>query len=109
MTYQYETSRLMAALADPTRRSIAETLASGPAPVGRIARDLPISRPAVSQHLKVLSDAGLVSAVARGTRRIYRLEPKAIAALRDWCDQLWDDALSAFAAEANRIAKGENR
>lgn len=109
MTYQFETSHIMAALADPTRRVIAECLAKGPAPVGQIAKNLPVSRPAVSQHLKVLSDAGLVSAEALGTRRIYRLEPAAIAALRDWCDRLWDDALAAFAAQATRIAKGENQ
>jgi len=109
MPYQFETSHLMAALADPTRRTIAKALAKGPSPVGRIASQLPVSRPAVSQHLKVLSDAGLVTATAQGTRRIYRLEPTAIAALRDWCDRLWDDALAAFATEANRIANGESQ
>jgi DNA-binding transcriptional ArsR family regulator len=109
MAYGFETSHLMAALADPTRRNIAECLAKGPAPVGQIAKNLPVSRPAVSQHLKVLSDAGIVSAEARGTRRIYRLEPAAIAALRDWCDKLWDDALAAFADEANHVAKRENQ
>jgi DNA-binding transcriptional ArsR family regulator len=108
MTYLFETSEIMKALADPTRRSIAECLAKAPAPVGQIAANLPVSRPAVSQHLKVLSDAGLVSAEASGTRRIYRLEPAAIAALRNWCDRLWDDALAAFAAEATRIAKGKS-
>jgi len=109
MTYPFETSEIMAALADPTRRSIAECLAKAPAPVGHIAKNLPVSRPAVSQHLKVLSDAGLVSAEALGTRRIYRLEPAAIAALRDWCDRLWDDALAAFAAQATGVASAENQ
>ncbi len=99
----------MAALADPTRRAIAESLAKGPAPVSQIASNLPVSRPAVSQHLKVLSDAGLVTAEPQGTRRIYRLEPVAIAALRDWCDRLWDDALAAFAAQANLISNGESQ
>ena len=109
MTYQVDASQIMAALADPTRRSITEYLANSPAPVGQIAEKLPVSRPAVSQHLKVLSDAGLVSATAHGTRRIYRLEPTTVAALRDWCDRLLDDAFSGFAAEANRIAKGESQ
>ena len=109
MTYQVEAPKIIAALADPTRRSIAEYLAKSPAPVGQIAKNLPVSRPAVSQHLKVLSDAGIVTAAAEGTRRIYSLEPTAIAELRDWCDRLWDDALAAFAAEATRIAKGESQ
>ena len=107
MTYQSDPSGIIAVLADPTRRAIAECLAKGPAPVGQIAKGLPVSRPAVSQHLKVLSDAGLVTATANGTLRIYRLEPAAIASLREWCDRLWDNALSAFAAEAIRVAEGE--
>ncbi|MGI9391532.1 MAG: ArsR/SmtB family transcription factor [Boseongicola sp.] len=109
MAYQIEASRVISALADPTRKTIAEYLAKGPAPVGQIAKNLPVSRPAVSQHLKVLTDAGVVTAAAQGTRRIYRLEPTAIAELRDWCDRLWDDALAAFAAHANRISKGESK
>ena len=105
MAYESHTSQVMAALADPTRRAIVEQIGRTPAPVGRIAREFPISRPAISQHLKVLSDAGIVTATADGTRRIYRLEPSAIAALRDWCDQMWDAALSNFEAEARRIAE----
>ena len=94
----------MVALGDPTRRAVVEKLARQPMPVGQIAATLPVSRPAVSQHLKVLSDAGLVGVTLSGTRRIYALNPNAIAALRDWCDHLWNDALSAFQAEATRIA-----
>jgi len=94
--------RLITALADPTRRAIVERLGRAPSPVGRLAAGLPVTRPAVSQHLKVLNDAGLVVARAEGNRRIYRLDPTGIAALRDWLDRMWDDALSAFAAEAAR-------
>ena len=97
------------ALADPTRRAIVEALRDDPQPVGRLARRFPVSRPAISQHLKVLSDAGLVEADARGTRRIYRLAPSGIGAMRAYLDQLWDDALAAYAAEAHRQAKGDIR
>lgn len=89
----------LAALADPTRRAVFERLKGGPKPVGAIAADLPVSRPAVSQHLKALKDAGLVDARAEGTRRVYYIDPKGLGALRAWLDQFWDGALSAFAAE----------
>ena len=104
MTYDSSISSIVMALGDPTRRAVVERLASKPMPVGEIAATLPVSRPAVSQHLKVLSDAGLVAATQSGTRRIYALNPNAIAALSDWCDHLWDDALCAFQSEANRLA-----
>ncbi len=104
MTYQSDISGLMAALGDPTRRAIVEHLAGGASPVGEIAATLPVSRPAVSQHLKVLSDAGLVTAKPDGTRRIYTLRPDAIADLRAWCDGLWEDALQAFTAKALHVA-----
>ena len=87
------------ALADPTRRQVFERLRSGPQSVGRIAHGLPVSRPAVSQHLKVLKEAGLVEEEAQGTRRIYRIDPKGLGALRAWLDQFWDLALEAFRAE----------
>jgi DNA-binding transcriptional ArsR family regulator len=87
------------ALADPTRRQVFERLRTGPQPVGRIAEGLPVSRPAVSQHLKVLKEAGLVAEEAQGTRRIYRIDPKGLGALRAWLDQFWDLALEAFRAE----------
>jgi DNA-binding transcriptional ArsR family regulator len=93
------------ALSDPTRRAIVEALREAPLPVGALARRLPVSRPAVSQHLRVLSDAGLVVAEPSGTRRVYRLAPEGIEALRRWLDRLWDDALFAYAAEARQQSK----
>jgi DNA-binding transcriptional ArsR family regulator len=89
----------LTALADPTRRRVLERLKSGPLPVGGIAQGLPVSRPAVSQHLKVLKEAGLVSDRAEGTRRIYYIDPRGLAALRAYLDQFWDKALAAFQAE----------
>jgi DNA-binding transcriptional ArsR family regulator len=71
-----------------------------------IARGLPVTRPAVSQHLKVLKEAGLVDDRAEGTRRIYQIDPKGLGAMRAWLDQFWDSALSAFAAEVERSSKG---
>ena len=84
------------ALADRTRRAILLKLAEKPLPVGELAASLPVSRPAVSQHLKVLKDAGLVSEQAAGTRRIYRLNPAGVAALRDQLDTFWNQALRSF-------------
>ena len=86
----------LTALGDPTRRAIFERLAAGPLPVGEIAHDLPVSRPAVSQHLKVLKDAGLVIDSRDGTRRIYQLDPTGIEAVRTYFDTLWQHALAAF-------------
>jgi DNA-binding transcriptional ArsR family regulator len=85
------------ALGDPTRRAIVESLATGPKAVGQLAAELPVSRPAVSQHLKVLKGAGLVTDSAHGTRRLYRIDPQGIAAVRAWLDGLWTEALQAFA------------
>ena len=85
-----------AALGDPTRRAIFERLAAQPSAVGDLARGLPVSRPAVSQHLRVLKQAGLVSETADGTRRIYRVDPRGIAAMREWLDAHWATALAAF-------------
>jgi DNA-binding transcriptional ArsR family regulator len=87
------------ALADPTRRRVLERLAAGPRPVSEIAAGLPVSRPAVSQHLGVLKKAGLVADRAEGTRRVYYIDPHGLAAIRIWLDQFWDDALVAFKAE----------
>src|SRR3954447_6664391 len=84
------------ALADPTRRAIFERLAERPRAVGELAGALPVSRPAVSQHLKVLKDAGLVVDRADGTRRIYQLDPDGVDALRAYLDQFWNQALMAF-------------
>jgi DNA-binding transcriptional ArsR family regulator len=86
----------LAALGDPTRRAIFERLGSEPLAVGELARELPVSRPAVSQHLKVLKDAGLVTDRAEGTRRIYQLDPAGVGALRAYLDQFWNRSLAAF-------------
>lgn len=95
------------ALGDPTRRAIFELLAAGPQPVGQLAGQLPVSRPAVSQHLKVLKEAGLVVDHAAGTRRLYQLNPDGVGALRAWLDQLWSTALGAFKAAAEQSPKEE--
>ena len=87
-----------AALADPTRRTIFERLIEHPSAVGELARELPVSRPAVSQHLKVLKVAGLVSDRPAGTRRIYQLDPDGVGALREYLDQFWNRSLAAFKA-----------
>jgi|ERR1700722_2618063 DNA-binding transcriptional ArsR family regulator len=97
----------LSALADPTRRLVFERLKAGPQPVGAIARGLPVSRPAVSQHLKVLKEAGLVTDRPEGTRRVYAVDPRGLGALRGWLDQFWDQALTAFQAEVERAAKQE--
>jgi DNA-binding transcriptional ArsR family regulator len=96
MTYHNTASNALAALADPTRRAVFERLAARPSAVGILARDMPVSRPAVSQHLRVLKEAGLVIESAAGTRRIYRIDPRGIAAMRDWLEALWSAALDAF-------------
>jgi DNA-binding transcriptional ArsR family regulator len=88
--------RSIAALGDPTRRAIFEHLAERPASVGVLAEQLPVSRPAVSQHLRVLKEAGLVCETPDGTRRIYRIDPRGVGAMRDWLDQHWDRSLAAF-------------
>jgi DNA-binding transcriptional ArsR family regulator len=109
MTYEepiYE--KAFAALADPSRREVFERLRGGPLPVGAIARGMPVSRPAVSQHLKVLKEAGLVTDRAEGTRRIYAIDPRGLAALRSWLEQFWDEVLVAFAAEVERDSKERN-
>jgi DNA-binding transcriptional ArsR family regulator len=88
----------MDALGDPTRRAIFERLAQGPRAVGELASELPVSRPAVSQHLKVLKDAGLVVDARAGTRRLYRLDPDGVGAVRAYFDAFWNQALAAFKA-----------
>jgi DNA-binding transcriptional ArsR family regulator len=98
MTYR----SALAALADPTRRRVFERLKRGPLPVGAIARGLPVSRPAVSQHLKVLKEAGLVTDRPEGNRRVYHIDPAGLGALRAWLDQFWEQTLAAFQAEIER-------
>ena len=92
----------LAALGDPTRQAIVELLAGGPRAVGDIARELPVSRPAVSQHLRVLKGAGLVTDEQQGTRRLYRIERDGLEALRAWFDSFWDAVLAEFKAAAER-------
>ena len=88
------------AIGDRTRRTIMLCLAERPRAVGELAAELPVSRPAVSQHLKVLKEAGLVADHPEGTRRVYSIDPHGLDALRGWLDRFWDQALAAFQAEA---------
>jgi DNA-binding transcriptional ArsR family regulator len=92
----------LTALGDPTRRAIFEYLAKRPSAVGELAEQLPVTRPAVSQHLKVLKEAGLVYDHAEGTRRIYQLDPAGIGALRAYLDTFWNQSLAAFQAAATK-------
>ncbi|HEX4389640.1 MAG TPA: metalloregulator ArsR/SmtB family transcription factor [Steroidobacteraceae bacterium] len=96
-------------LSDPTRRRVFERLRSGPLAVGAIAKGLPVSRPAVSQHLRALKDAGLVRDRAEGARRVYYIDPDGLGELRRWLDQFWDDALEAFRREAEALNAQEAR
>jgi DNA-binding transcriptional ArsR family regulator len=101
----YRDAEGWAALGDPTRRAIVACLAERPRAVGELAAELPVSRPAVSQALKVLKDAGLVTERAAGTRRIYRLDPTAVAALRDQLDTFWSRALASYEDVVERGAE----
>lgn len=92
----------LTALGDPTRREIFERVARGPQSVGELALGMPVSRPAVSQHLRVLGDAGLVIGLPKGNRRVYRLDPRGVEALRAYLDCFWPRALAAFRAEVER-------
>lgn len=103
----YET--VITALADPTRRRIFEDLRAAPMPVAALAKGRPVSRPAVSQHLKTLEQAGLVAAERRGTARIYSVRPQGLAPLRRYIEEFWDDALAAFSQEAERQQEEINR
>jgi len=106
MTY----SDALQAIADPTRRLVFERLRRGPLPVGRLAEGVPVTRPAVSQHLRVLERAGLVRAQQEGTRRIYAIDTRGLEELRRYLDGFWDDVLQAFAtgdeAQEKRTAGG---
>jgi DNA-binding transcriptional ArsR family regulator len=101
----YQAGRQLEALGDPTRRAIFERLAGGPLAVVEIARPLPVSRPAVSQHLKVLKEVGLVTDRAEGTRRLYAVDRAGLAAVREYFDRFWDDALDAL----RRVAEETHR
>jgi DNA-binding transcriptional ArsR family regulator len=96
----------IAALADPTRRAVFERLRGGPRPVVEIARGLPVSRPAVSQHLRILREAGLVRERREGTRNFYSVDGDGLTDLREYFEELWDEALAAF-KEAAEAKKGE--
>ncbi|MGO8889228.1 MAG: ArsR/SmtB family transcription factor [Streptosporangiaceae bacterium] len=98
-------SAAIAALGDPTRRAIFESLARRPKAVGEIAVELPVSRPAVSQHLRVLKEAGLVTDRAEGTKRIYQVSQQGVQAIHGYLDQMWGQAMAAFRAEGERIAR----
>jgi DNA-binding transcriptional ArsR family regulator len=96
---------VFAALAEPMRQAIVERLADRPMAVGELAEGLPVSRPAVSQHLKVLKEAGLVRDHAEGTRRIYAIDPAGLGQIRAWLDKFWNRALAAYAEAAEREEK----
>jgi DNA-binding transcriptional ArsR family regulator len=101
-TYQHSQ---LDALGDPTRRAILARLSSGPLPVGQLAENFPISRPAISQHLKVLKQARLVTDTANGNRRLYQLDPAGFDTAREYLDQFWGQALAAFAQHVNALAE----
>jgi DNA-binding transcriptional ArsR family regulator len=98
----------MTALGDPTRQAIFERLVAAPRPVGELAEGLPVSRPAVSQHLKVLKDAGLVIDRKAGTRRLYQVDPQALADLRAYFDSFWDQSLAAFRDAAEQQKENDD-
>ena len=97
----------LTALADPTRRAIFERLARSPSAVGELARELPVSRPAVSQHLKILKSAGLVTDQAAGTRRVYSVDSAGIAAIREYFEQFWQQSLASFRTAASQPIREE--
>lgn len=97
----------LSVLGDATRREIFERVAEQPRAVGELARGLPVSRPAVSQHLRVLKEAGLVRELAQGTRRIYYVDPRGVGALREWLDKYWREALASFQTYADELQQKE--
>jgi DNA-binding transcriptional ArsR family regulator len=99
----------LAVLADPTRRQVFERLRGGSRPVNVLAAGLPVSRPAVSQHLKVMKDAGLVEERSEGVRRIYSVRREGLTELRAWLDSFWDDAFDAFKLEAENSSESRTR
>lgn len=109
MAYAEATARVLDALGDPTRRAVLEVLRGGAQPVGEIARHLPVSRPAVSQHLRVLKEAGLVRDRQDGTRRLYAIDAQGLESLRAYLERYWDTALGAFEAAAREEAGRKGR
>ena len=106
LTYE---ERALEALGDATRRAVLERLRAGGRSVGEIAEGMQVSRPAVSQHLKVLKAARLVTVRAEGTRRVYAIDRRGLESLRKWLDGFWDDVLAAFTAAAEREASRERK
>ena len=102
-------SKALQCLSDPTRRRVFERLRSGPQSVGVLAQGLPVSRPAVSQHLKALKEAGLVIDHSEGSRRVYCIDPDGLGELRRWIDQFWDGALESFKNEVERPSSHRKR
>ena len=109
MTYSSAAIKAFSALGDPTRRDIFERLSRGPSAVGDLAKGLPITRPAVSQHLRILKEAQLVTETPEGTRHIYRIDPRGIAAMRVWLDAHWAKSLDAFKDFADAEFETENK
>lgn len=109
MVYQDDTARVLDALGDPTRRAVLGLIRGGARPVGEIAAELPVSRPAVSQHLHVLKQAGLVRDRKEGTRRLYSVSTEGLEALRAYLEGFWDAALAAFGEAAAKAEEGEHR
>ena len=109
MTYSLAAIKAFSALGDPTRRDIFERLARSSSAVGELAANLPITRPAVSQHLRVLKEAQLVTETSEGTRHIYRIDPRGIAAMREWLDAHWAKALTNFKTFADAEFEKENQ
>ena len=107
MAYRNSALTSLAALGDTTRREIFERVAERPRAVGELARGLPVSRPAVSQHLRILKEAGLVRETSAGTRRIYHVDPRGVGAMREWLDRHWREALASFQEFADDIHEKE--
>ena len=101
--------RALQCLSDPTRRRVFEKLRAGPRSVGALAEGLPVSRPAVSQHLKALKEAGLVNERPEGTRRVYFIDPDGLGELRRWIDEFWDAALESLKKEVETLSRSPGR
>jgi DNA-binding transcriptional ArsR family regulator len=109
MANDVTTARVFDAMGDPTRRQVLELLRDGERAVVELAAELPVSRPAVSQHLRVLKGAGLVTERREGTRHLYRVDPEGLAILRTYLERMWDDSLAAFKAAAEQDGEGADR
>lgn len=109
MANDVTTARVFDAMGDPTRRQVLELLRDGERAVVALAAELPVSRPAVSQHLRVLKGAGLVTERREGTRHLYRVDPEGLAILRTYLERMWDDSLAAFKAAAEQDGEGADR